>query len=575
MNLISDRFSRVPSISAVGMAWILCFCLFVSSILSVHSSYLAAPYGDVWWFIRDIAKFRDGQIGLSFLWHQHSEHRLVLPRLILWIDLCCFRFRGIFPVFVSFALQVGEALLLWFAFCRIGENDRYSKLAYGGVVCGLMLSPSQLENFILPFNVQFPLAFFMATVSIFLILHYCQSSSADLPALILGISAGICGTLSLGSGLLVWPFLLLICWLECEKSDTFQIVVITTLVIGILYFAGYVSPRERANPFASLGHPVQVAAFAFTFLAGAFSSNPAAFAGIFGLTWFCIAALAFAFYIRARSVRFWRSCAFFIYLALYIAATAILAALGRINYGPSEAVSIRYRTPALIFWASVLGLGVSVWNRVAAEWSRNLCISALAVLFLVFFVAPNQREPVRHFEQLSTTINDCAIAVAFDASDLAYSQLFSPRPDFVRDYTPYLRENQLSLFTNPLLTARGKILNAYFLTIPSEECSGTLEGKRDLNNGSAHRGSVFGWAWLRTEGRGPAQVVLADERGIIVGLANGMQPRPDVAARFHNTDYLASGWSGYFHAEPSSRAINAYAISVDGKTICMFGQVRL
>ena len=80
--------------------------------------------------------------------------------------------------------------------------------------------------------------------------------------------------------------------------------------------------------------------------------------------------------------------------------------------------------------------------------------------------------------------------------------------------------------------------------------------------------SVFGWAWLRTEGRGPAQVVLADERGIIVGLANGMQPRPDVAARFHNTDYLASGWSGYFHAEPSSRAINAYAISVDGKTIC-------
>jgi hypothetical protein len=36
---------------------------------------------------------------------------------------------------------------------------------------------------------------------------------------------------------------------------------------------------------------------------------------------------------------------------------------------------------------------------------------------------------------------------------------------------------------------------------------------------------------------------------------------------------LATGWSGYFNAEPTSRIITAYAILADDKTLCPLGKV--
>ena len=73
----------------------------------------------------------------------------------------------------------------------------------------------------------------------------------------------------------------------------------------------------------------------------------------------------------------------------------------------------------------------------------------------------------------------------------------------------------------------------------------------------------------------PATIVLADDRGIIIGLADGVEPQANVAAYFHNPTMLATRWSGYFHAEPTSRIIAAYAILADGKTVCPLGQVKL
>jgi hypothetical protein len=39
---------------ATVCAWILSVYIVLTSIFAVHRFYFAAPYGDVWWFIKDI-----------------------------------------------------------------------------------------------------------------------------------------------------------------------------------------------------------------------------------------------------------------------------------------------------------------------------------------------------------------------------------------------------------------------------------------------------------------------------------------------------------------------------------------
>lgn len=95
-----------------------------------------------------------------------------------------------------------------------------------------------------------------------------------------------------------------------------------------------------------------------------------------------------------------------------------------------------------------------------------------------------------------------------------------------------------------------------------------------LEDGSKQKGTVFGWGWLRNESHGFATIVLGDDRGLIVGLAHGMERRPDVASYFRNPKMLDTGWSGYFNAGLTSRIITAYAILPNGKTLPL-GQIVL
>ncbi len=68
---------------------------------------------------------------------------------------------------------------------------------------------------------------------------------------------------------------------------------------------------------------------------------------------------------------------------------------------------------------------------------------------------------------------------------------------------------------------------------------------------------VNGWAWSLGEKIAPKRIVLADPSGIIVGLASGGSPRPDVVAAHVGISDSATGWQGFSKA---ARSVSAYAI---------------
>jgi hypothetical protein len=394
--------------------------------------------------------------------------------------------------------------------------------------------------------------------------------------MLLGLFFAVCGTFSLACGLLVWPILLFVCVLERASLATYAAIVGIGVPVWVFYFWGYYSPPDLADPQASLAQPLSVLAFAFTYLVNVSPYIPSRLATILGLCSFSVGAMGFGIYVRRRvGPMIGRSDSFFVYLAIFIVATAFVTALGRINFGISQAVVSRYRTPTLIFWAAILGGGCSWWSEIAGYTGRLFDMPLVAILFLAIFILPAQEPSIETLTTLTNQIKRSSIALAFEATDEAPSWLFRLRPDLVRRYTPFLRDNHLSIFADRLFAARGQPLTALFASRSARECSGSVDELKDFGGRSKIMGAVFGWGWIQSERRGAQTVVLADDTGAIVGLATGMGRRPDVAAIFHNNEMLYTGWSGYFRAEPTARRISAYAILSDGKSLCPLGQVSL
>jgi hypothetical protein len=574
-NTTRNRFVHQASMVVTTLAWILSVYTIVTSIRTVHSFYCPLPYGDMWWFVRDMSEFRSHRIGLSFLWNQHSEHRLVFPRLIFWVDLQFFHFRGVFTIVCSFLLQAGEAMLLCFAFWRAERNAPVSRLSYAALVFGMMFSASQIENLIFPFQIQFPLAFFMASASILLVLHHCETNGGDWISMFLGLVAAICATLSLGCGLLVWPVLVLICIIERAPHKALWMTGVAGISIWISYFIGYLSPSQSADPWVSLRHPIRVSAFTFTFLASALTTTPSRFAGLLGLVFLSGSAIGLFLYVRVRSESSWKARSFFVYLAVFIVVTAFLTSLGRLNSDLDEAATIRYRMPTLIFWACMIALGSSLSGATTRHIVRLLGGPLLALLFVAVFLVPTQQPTIEEFARLSRQIADDSIDLAFNVTDQVYDRLFRIRPDLVRSYAPFLQENHLSIFADRLLTAWNEPLTDLFADVSSHQCSGSVDRLEPIGETAKQKGAVFGWGWLPTEDRGPKTIILADDRNAIVGLARGLEPRPDIAAYFRNPKMLATGWSGFYHLDSASQTITGYAILPGGDALCPLGQVEV
>ena len=203
----------------------------------------------------------------------------------------------------------------------------------------------------------------------------------------------------------------------------------------------------RSSPWISLGHPGQVASFMFMFLSSPIDSMPPANSAL-GLLLLLGAAVAVFLYLRFIPVASRGGIRFFVYLGLFIMATALLTSLCRVNYGIEEAATIRYRLPALIFWACIIALTSSLGTSGMRPDFRSLGTPIIALLFVALALIPAQRPTISRFGDLSRQIDNESIALVLSASDRTCSELFRLRPDLVCDYRQFLRQNHLSLFAD-------------------------------------------------------------------------------------------------------------------------------
>jgi len=524
-------------------------------------SYSSLPFSDGW---TPVAAAASGVNLLSFDWlvRQHNEHRLVIPKLLLIADLRLFQYRQVFLLASIFVIQLLHLLLLGWSMRVLGAWRGAVWRTGIGVAAFCLFCPSQWENFVWGFQVCFVLPGLFATLSfIGLLLYWIEPQPAcgtrrRWKFLVLSILAALGASYSLANGSLLWPLLVAAALFLRLRPPAVLSFAIAGTASTALYFHGYIRPLQHASPTSSAQVPAKVFQYLAIYLGSPWVREYdrwATFFGVAGLGLALCLVLRFRSYIQT-------SRAFSVQLVLtltFCLGTAFMTAMGRVNLGLMQAFSSRYQTVAVFFWCC---LGLLALAASSEEASRVVAMVFQLLLFAVLVRgATLARLPIKQARWHGFQLNMGAAALLTGVNDPTQLQLAFPHPDYILRVLSYMRENQLSVFSDPLACQLGKALNSVFRVVSSDGCTGAVQSVIVTGAGESQGLQITGWAWDSKHRRPPAEIVATTD-GVITGWGAVGDWRPTIRATrpWINTSFI--GFGGYARDARESAPVHLYAI---------------
>ncbi len=532
------------------------------TVYLVAINYSSLPFLDGWAQIQVGAQGAD-PLAPSWLWYQHNEHRLILPKLFLAADLEWYQARQTFLLASILVIQVLHWVLLSWSMWVLGGWRGTLWRTGCGLAAFCFFCPSQWQNFTWGFQVCFVLPQLLATASFVTLLLYWKAlqeepdKQASFRLIIVSLLAALGATYSLASGSLLWPLLVAAALYLRLPLRAILSYAITGLISTALYLHHYVRPPHHANLTASLAVPVVLLKyFALYFYSSWFHRGTATWEVVlvacFGLIIILLTpALRFDIIARAFSVQM-------ILVLLFCAGTALITAAGRWNLGVEQARASRYQTVALLFWCC-LGL---LWLGAAFATSRPRYVFALGQLsLLVIFVrgAAYVSYPMKEASERSSAQRLVAASLITGVYDPDILSKSYPDLHLVATTVPYMKANHLSIFSTRLSSELGQPLSSVFPLAATGECVGHLKGGMPAGPPGVPGLVLAGWAWDVKRREAPSSILVTTD-GVISGLGaiGDWQAEPPAA--------YSKVWSesiGFFALVPGPKpgaVVNLYAI---------------
>ena len=536
------------------------------SLYIVVTTRSSLPFWDGWTQIEVVASGRN-PVSLSWLWQQHNEHRLVLPKLFLAADLRFFQARQVFLLASIFVIQLLHLALLSWSMKVLGGWSGSLWRAGTGLAAFCLFCPTQSENFTWGFQVCFVLPPFFATLSFVALLLYwteVQQQPGNHPSpkfLVVSILAATGAAHSLASGNLLWP--LLVAAAICLRLRVRAILSFasTGAISTALYLFHYARPAGHANPFASLSSPLKILQYCLTYFFSGwpYYDTPERLVLSYGMP-LVLLVLLFAVLPYVRKFR-----AFAVQLVLtlsYCLATALITATGRMNFGISQSTASRYQTVALLFWCclGLLWLGSAFLAHPRIPY---LFFVAQVCLLAIFGVAATRAKYQIWMARGHAFSQQAATAALLTGvgDPLSLAQVY-PEKEMLMKTVPYMRANRLSIFAGAPAGTLGKPLDSVFPLADPGACTGALETVFPVDNsfgavtGFGPGLRVLGWAWDTKRRQIPSAIAVAID-GKLVGLGatgNLRPPRSDgfVAYSSELSPQSTAGFYAILNTSPPS-----------------------
>jgi len=491
-------------------------------ITGVIRNYSPVPFWDMW----------DGYIGFylrlikgdMWAWLDfQNEHRIVLTRLLFFADLAWAQGRGWIPLAANIILAALAIVCLCAGMRRLtpawAERDR---LPWYALVTGMLTFWSQAQNFTWAFQPQFFLAFLLPLACCF----YAADAASRKNTWRSFAFACIAGLLSLGSmanGVLALPLLAaLTVFFGMGRRRIALAIILAAFGIATARW-GYHATVASDPAHLPWNQPFSVARYTLLYLGSPVGNvlpvtrTTLVLSALTGIISVCSTLIAGIRGWHARHAEPMRiALAVF---SVYVCASALATALGRVDLGPVSAFSGRYTTPALMALAA---------NAIALLPSRPLSRMAAwipAVLLMIMLPAQFRASAS------AGAVNDgrmlAALSLELQANDPSVLQTVYPRSDTVLSTARAARDAGISVFTLPPIAGAATLIGQH---VDAGTCTPVTIETKDIADSRYVRFT----ASLRPPPDASHGLSLLDDHSAIIGVALPVRSPDDIQGKGAN-----------------------------------------
>ncbi len=171
------------------------------SALLLFVFFVQVPFWDQWWLVPLLAAQRENNLELWMLWHQHYEHRIFFPRLVM---LALARFSDWdlrYEVAFNWALTCSALVVSCWYFLRTAKVERLGNWPLLASVVSLVLfSPAPFDNWLWSWQMPYFIVSAGVIVSTLLLARFGAGRGRFVAACAIAAVA----TLSFCTGALLW-----------------------------------------------------------------------------------------------------------------------------------------------------------------------------------------------------------------------------------------------------------------------------------------------------------------------------------------------------------------------------------
>jgi hypothetical protein len=558
-------------LAAVGTA----IYFVLTTIIGMINSYTPVPFWDMWGgTLGFYIAHRDGDT--SIWWSQHNEHRIVLSRILFWLDYELFGGNSVF-LFVINAVLACVSVLLFYQFSRDlltahfpEQRQRLQLLlwVFTALICAWLFQWMQDQNFAWAFQSQFFLAQLMPLLAFYLLSRAVNAGADQRGWCIAACVAGVASAGTMANGILALPLMTMYALAIRQPRTRVGLLAVMSVLTLFLYFFDYASPVSHgAGEQSAFAQPLLWIHYAFLYLGTPFymlfgEDNAGLTAALIATSVMAVVSITFLtvtlrdLWIRRHPVDAARviTLALVFYL-MYLVGTAFGTGSGRLVFGVSQALQPRYTTPALMAWAAVfvLLLPVLIKQWRAARWAL---IPAGASLMLLMVTLQWQALESRHDQVFAHAV--AGLALELNIRDEAQINVIYEMSDGLINVANVASRYDLTMFgMRPWQNLRELPGRASAGNLPAPQQLPLCLGHVDIVSripGETRFFSVEGWLVDPVSQADAGLIEAQTIDGMVSGFGLSGYSRPDVAAAI-NLEAIQTGFKAYLRLQDSGQAL--------------------